>query len=571
MLTLLSAALLLAAASVGVLVRLGLPDGRMLRLAALPGLLLGFCELCGFCLIRDGAVPWSLPLLGASAGLGLVCALFFCALWRLLKLWEGKLRAAKPRFAPLFTRLWLLWLLILVCWIPCFLGIFPGNFAYDTGGEYDQCAFGYSAAYPRLHSWLNVTVVNRVYGITGSFEAGVAVFTLLHMVLLALLFAWMLRRLYRLGLNGWVLLAGLLWCALFPTVQMLAVSPIRDLMFAGNLSALCFLLLLLGRDRDAFWRSPPQVLLLAAISALTVLSRNNSSPLLAMLLLAAFALLLVLRAGRGNRRGALCFALVTLLLYGGLSAFLAHVCQPESAEGGSSAVAALTQPILRCYTLDREQWSEEELALFSEFFHTEGKLYAEADGDYSMAALKHLRNESGYGDFFRLWLGLFRRFPATYFDAWLETTRPLWFPGDVIDAYVRSGGYEGFETCYYYYTRLNPGPGGYRELLPRVHDWYERLGTMLSFERLPVLRQIFSVGFHFWLLLGALFYLRWRRLSSPALLLLLAYVLLSALCPLILVRYFAALYLAFPLQLAALLQPGLLLADSRRVEASAAV
>ena len=140
--------------------------------------------------------------------------------------------------------------------------------------------------------------------------------------------------------------------------------------------------------------------------------------------------------------------------------------------------------------------------------------------------------------------------------------RPL--PGDVIDGYVRSGGYEGRETCYFYYTRDLPGPGHFRELLPAVHDFYERIGTMLSFERIPVLREIFSVGFHFWLLLGTLFYLRWRRRQAGALLLLLAYALLSALCPLILVRYFAALYLAFPLLLASLLQPGRLYAEQPR-------
>lgn len=547
------------------LTRPNLPDKRMLRIAALPGLLLALCACFGFCLIAYDRVPYASPLLWAAAlGLTLVCTLLFCALWLALAKAEALLERAKPRFSGLFGRQWLLWLLILLCWTPCWLAVFPGNFAYDTGGEYDQCAFGFSRAYPRLHSWLNIEIINRSFGLTGSFNAGVALFTLLHMALLALLFSWMLRRLHRLGLNGWVLLAGLVWCALFPTVQMLAVSPIRDMMFAGNLTALCFLLVLLGRDHAAFWRSPGLILGLAALSALTILSRNNSSPLLALCVLALLALVLLLGAGKDNRRGALLFAAAAFLLYGGLNAFLSAACRPEAEASVVSGYAALTQPITRCYALDGKDWSEQERSLYASFFRTEGQTYVENDGDVSLAALKKLRGENGLGDFARLWLTLFRRYPGTYLDAWLAHTRALWLPGDVIDGYVRSGGYEGRETCYFYYTRDLPGPGHFRELLPAVHDFYERIGTMLSFERIPVLREIFSVGFHFWLLLGTLFYLRWRRRQAGALLLLLAYALLSALCPLILVRYFAALYLAFPLLLASLLQPGRLYAEQPR-------
>ena len=185
------------------LTRPNLPDKRMLRIAALPGLLLALCACFGFCLIAYDRVPYASPLLWAAAlGLTLVCTLLFCALWLALAKAEALLERAKPRFSGLFGRQWLLWLLILLCWTPCWLAVFPGNFAYDTGGEYDQCAFGFSRAYPRLHSWLNIEIINRSFGLTGSFNAGVALFTLLHMALLALLFSWMLRRLHRLGLNG---------------------------------------------------------------------------------------------------------------------------------------------------------------------------------------------------------------------------------------------------------------------------------------------------------------------------------------------------------------------------------
>ena len=155
------------------LTRPNLPDKRMLRIAALPGLLLALCACFGFCLIAYDRVPYASPLLWAAAlGLTLVCTLLFCALWLALAKAEALLERVKPRFSGLFGRQWLLWLLILLCWTPCWLAVFPGNFAYDTGGEYDQCAFGFSRAYPRLHSWLNIEIINRYHGVLRFDERG---------------------------------------------------------------------------------------------------------------------------------------------------------------------------------------------------------------------------------------------------------------------------------------------------------------------------------------------------------------------------------------------------------------
>ncbi len=80
---------------------------------------------------------------------------------------------------------------------------------------------------------------------------------------------------------------------------------------------------------------------------------------------------------------------------------------------------------------------------------------------------------------------------------------------------------------------------------------------MISFEKLPVISMLFSIGFQFWLLLHCVFYVLYRkcgRLMLP-LTVLLAYVLLSSFAPLVLVRYYGALFLAFPMTLVFTLCP----------------
>ena len=541
--------------------RPGGTDRRMRRLASVPGLLFACFTAWGAALEALGAVPWKSPLYHLAALLLIPAwTAALCALWTLLARIERRAPSSR-RGTGLFRRPALTALLLLLCWTPCFLAIFPGNFVYDTGGEYDQCAFGFNSAFPRLHSWLNINVIHGVYGFTHSFTAGVAVFTLLHMLGLALLFAWMLKKLRAFGLRPWLLWLCFAWCALFPTVQMLSVSPIRDLMFSGFLTATVFYLLLMLRDSKRFWKSGAP-LGFGLCLALTVLSRENNGGLLSAGVLVAVTAAAALSAKKGERRGAAAFAAASLACFFGLSAFLGAVCRPFERVHTVSGYAALTQPLARSY--ERDEWSDYEKRLFAEYFDVDNLRYVPNDADPSTAALKGLRGEgSGLGGFVRLWIGAFRRHPGSFLDAWLENTRGLWQPNAVIDGYVRSGRYEGLETAYFYYTDQITGPGSLRILLPRVHDYYENIGTRLSFERIPVLRLPFSIGFHFWLLLGGLFYWAWRGkrrllwVFAP----LAAYTLLSALCPLMLVRYFAALFLCFPLLLCALLQPGRMLKE----------
>ena len=532
-------------------------DRRTRRLASVPGLLFGCFLAWGAALESTGQIPWSSPLFHLEALLLIpFCSAVTALLWRLLPRAEAAMEKKGGGKGGFFRKTWLVWLLILLCWLPCFLAIFPGNFVYDTGGEYDQCAFGYNSAFPRLHSWLDINVIHGVYGLTGSFTAGVAVFTLLHMLGLSLLFAWILRRLRDTGLRPWLLWLSLGYFALFPTVQMLAVSPIRDLMFSGFLSAFVFLLLLLLRSGRAFWRSRDPLLLGLSL-ALTLLSRNNNSGVLILLLLFGAVGLILSRAGKGCRRGAVIFALAALGGYFGLNAALTAACQPFEQVHVVSSLAPLIQPVARSY--EEDAWEDWETERFREYFDTEQFSYTANDGDMAIAAFRGFHSgEEGAAGFVRLWLALLRQHPGTFLEAWLENTRGLWMPGAVLDGYVRSGRYQGMETAYYYYTDQITGPGELNILLPQVHAFYESIGTRMSFERIPVLREIFSIGFYFWLLLFAMFYWGWRRQRRLqwAFCPLTLYAVLSAFCPLMLVRYFAALFFCFPPLLCAILQSG---------------
>ena len=52
----------------------------------------------------------------------------------------------------LFGKPVVLWLLLLVCWAPCYISTFPGNLVYDASYEYYQLQTGFTKSFPLLHS-----------------------------------------------------------------------------------------------------------------------------------------------------------------------------------------------------------------------------------------------------------------------------------------------------------------------------------------------------------------------------------------------------------------------------------
>ena len=139
----------------------------------------------------------------------------------------------------------------------------------------------------------------------------------------------------------------------------------------------------------------------------------------------------------------------------------------------------------------------------------------------------------------------------------------------MIDGYNYEGSiyptYKDYETSYFSFLDFMEPPAQFEGKLPAVHRFYAALAHDLSFERIPVVSLLFSIGFHFWLLLYA-FFLALYKQAVPfvaGLGLIVLYVLISAFVPIILIRYFAALFFIFPIVFCFCLQPGKMAVSSK--------
>ncbi len=457
-------------------------------------------------------------------------------------------------FRKLFGRPVLLMVVLLACWLPCYLSIFPGNFSYDSGIEYNQCAYGYNNAMPFLHSFLLVNVLLKSMATTGSAAAGIAVLTIGQMILLSGLFAVILRHYYLAGASKALLLIMLGYYACLPTIHLLATCPIRDVLFSGLLTICVFETADVMAEKEKFFLSRRKIVGAAVTVMLTVLARNNSNSKLAYVLLVILCGLVFLWAGRQYLSKAAGFSVCLITFYTVLSTLLSLACQPQTTLPSNTSLSFLTQPITRAYLETSDTWSEEELAEYENYFATDGLLYAEGLGDISASKLKTTVDSNGSRmGFLKFWLQTGKKHPGSYVNAWLANTKALWYPGAAIDGYNYEGSlyptYKDYERSYFSFSDYLDAPAEFDGKLPAVHRFYAHIAHDISFEKIPVVAWVFSLGFYVWVLLFAVFYAFYRKNYAvlPALGILVIYVGVSMLVPVILVRYFAALFFAFPL------------------------
>jgi hypothetical protein len=357
-----------------------------------------------------------------------------------------------------------------------------------------------------------------------------------------------------------VLLGALLYCALFPGVHILVSSTVRDVLFAGLLTYSVFLLWLMCRDVKGFFGSWWKPIGPAVAVVLTIFARNNNTGGILPWLLAAIAAVLFLVGGKRGWKGALSFCVTALCAFLVLTATLNGLCPDAKAPSRNASKALMTQSLARAYTLEGENWEPGDKIKMIGFFNLDKMKYVPESGDSTKGRLK-LPSQEREREFTAFWLEMGKKYPAIYADAILLHTRAAWFPGAVMDGYQESktASYPNYEKCWFFIGEDIEEPGISDSKWPQLRTFYQNIGLRISYEKLPVVSLLFSTAFHFWLVLVCLFgavVAKARQLYLP-LLVLVAYTIISMAVPIMLLRYFAALLLAFPIVLVLLLQPNL--------------
>lgn len=509
------------------------------------GILFSFCMVSGAQLDLNGSVPFTnLSMWIAVLVLAVIAAVLVRYFWELLEtrsLLREKVGTVGQRSS---IRSWLITAaVILLCYIPVLLAVWPGFFVYDAQDELLQVITrNFSTHHPLLHVLLMGGIVQLGYKVTDSYNTGIALYTFFQMTLLAGIFAWCVGKMKDRGVGkcGRVLLT--LYFGLCPVLVMFSLCSAKDGLFTGMLLIMVLLIQELCREPEKFLKSRLSMIILAGTSLGMMLLRHNG--FYAFLVFAPF-LIVYLKKGR---KKITLYLFIIVLLYGLINSAMAWVFHADSSENQE----ILTVPIMqmtRVYTYEKDRLSEEEKEVLYQY------LSEEALGYYvpkvSDRVKIHFNNEvfsENKAAFFALWAKWGLRYPFTYLNAWFLTSYGYWYPDTVIDVYR---GNEVFTFTYgdsSYFGYEVEEPGKRESKIPWLNELYRKMSLEIAQQKVPVVSMLFSPGLLFWafaFMLGFMCYTgEWGRVL-PFVLPLLCW-LTVILGPTYLVRYVVFLWVLLP-------------------------
>lgn len=518
-------------------------ERRLYLHAAIWGLLMTTAYVLGCLMRRDGT---ALADIGKLPGLLLTilcltvpaaaCISLFLRGFPGLGKLPGRARPGKKEYSVWQVRLFYL-LAILLCWFPVFLAYYPSVFAYDAEGQlYQVIAGDYSTHHPLLHTLFLGAFFRLGGNVLGSYSAGMAVHSVVQMLLMAAAFAYILSYLYQKRTSVYLRIILLIFYALFPVNSILALSTTKDVLFSALVLLYTIGLYRMVCDGKKTGMGRRDLWIWLAITVLMLLMRNNA---VYALLVSVPVVCIGLRGKNGLWKRYLLLSVIGLGLFAAAHAGL----KAATGAGNGSPREMLSIPLqqmARTRVKEEETLSPQMRQELDAYLSSEWVFAAYNPHLADPVKLRAVIHDNPAG-FLRTWLQLGLEHPQTYIDAFLDNSIGYWFLEDRTHAEIYGIGTEsGFG---YLSTDNRTMPAGCEIIehsyLPGLRSVMEEIVSENAYQKIPVIRILFAPAFYWWLLclyLAVAIYRRQYRLILPAMFLVVYYLTLL-LSPTVLIRY----------------------------------
>ncbi|MDR3345420.1 MAG: glycosyltransferase family 39 protein [Oscillospiraceae bacterium] len=444
--------------------------------------------------------------------------------------------------------------LIFAAWLPLFISAYPGFFCYDAYSQWNMVRnSSLTAHHPPLHTLILGYGVENLARLTGSYNAGIAFYLVLQMLLLACVFAYVLRRMDAWGIGPLGRGLTMAYFALFPTIAFFAASTTKDTLFSA--AVLLFAVFLTDAVKSPklrrWWIGA------AVFGLLAMLLRNN-----AVYAFIPFALLFLL-----IKKPLRKFALPVFAGIFTAAILVTSVVYPKlmNIPDGSirEAFCVPMQQLARVYNIPGSLTKQEKQAVEKFITPVALKVYDPQWADLVKNGFRDDAVKENMGEFLALWAKIGLAHPKEYADSFLLNTVQGWLPNAVIDGYnsppsmPRLYPYDG--SSYFEFNSEYP-VSAVKSPLPTVRNFYLAIAKTTVVNKIPLLGLLFSPGALLMFLLFCLARAAFlRRKGSVALALPLLFVLFLSgtifLGPIMLPRYFLPMFFTLPLCAASFLKP----------------
>lgn len=435
-------------------------------------------------------------------------------------------------------------LLIFLSWLPPLFAQFPGIFAYDALAQ----VLSYNLNliwlhFPPAHTWLLGFFTATLGKFFGSYELGFLFYTLVQMLCLSLTFAAILIYMFKKKLSKIFLAAWQIFFMFFPLNPIMAMSATKDIFYA---IFFCLMILIFYFILDRNF-STKIFFALIAVGFLQIIFRPQGIYVFLFGMFFGFFLIKNLRIQLFSVTFS-CVALYAIYIFV-LTNFFGAVKDSNDTIREMSSVPVVQLSRVAIYR--RDEISEEEFAEIKKYIH-DVESYAEkisqGSSDFVKASFQSNSVQENPKKFFNLWKNFLLKYPTDYFDAFVRLTVPLWYPPAEFEKYYSAQPYFQYESfkkngneiiffenpfenrthkifnidsSFQIGERFISGEETKNNLivienktffgLDWLNNFYKNLAYNYSYEKIPVIKFLFSGGFIFWLLMIYIFYCLFKK------------------------------------------------------------
>lgn len=431
---------------------------------------------------------------------------------------------------------------LLICWLPTWLSLYPGAFAYDAYDEWQQIKNSViTEHHPVLHVLLVGGIVEGMHGLTGSYNVGIAVYCFMQMLLLAGALSYSVCFLKELKLNKYIQFGTLIFYGISPVCSLFSICVTKDVLFtAAEIVFFVYIFRLLTKPKEFFEKKYWKIGFVVVTLGTMIFRNNGLYVALIMLVIVGFV---VKEYWKKYLFLVLCILLPYMIYVGPMYKAL------DVQKGGVQEMLSVPlQQMARVYYYDKENISPEDLELLC-CYVPEEKL-SNYNSTLSDPVKTHFDGEyfsEHTVEFFKLWFRIGMDNPLTYINSFLTNTVDFWYPNAIVDGYK-----EVYGKSSYFDYRVAP-PGEEIVYLDSLHEFYERISFDKEAQTKPLAFLMLSPGWYFicvFLLLGYFICDKKYKTVIAALVFVLTF-LTVLLGPVALVRYVLIFFMGIP-QLVAL-------------------
>lgn len=313
-----------------------------------------------------------------------------------------------------------------VCWLPYFLIYFPGWISNDSVWQLEQACGWVSGSnhHPYAHTMIIKAFFMLGYRIFGTYTGACAVYTVVQMLVMAGIYAFLLFWLYRKGTSMIAIILALLFYAILPMNGIYAICMGKDVFFSG---ALLLYAWMSGRLAIALVKKQEiktsEVIWYFVFGVAVCLLRSNG---IFVFLGTSFIMAILCLVYKNWKKLFVAMGAVLLcyVVWQGPILNALEVEKGDTIEG----LTMPTQHILNAY-LNGGTVTEEELELLNAVIPMD--TVASYHNPYFFDIVKNYIREAGNqeviaenkGEFFKIWLQIGLRSPKQYLEAEIKQTQ----------------------------------------------------------------------------------------------------------------------------------------------------